>query len=127
MTLRRKLLILVGILQLVAFAAGWVPYMAYSVKTGEYRANEAFDQIEAGLDRSGLLVRPRTQQQNSDLWMIGMEPMRTEIHTARRIAYWPLVGLGVGGSIVLALGLMPEGWLDRRKPTASIAHPDTED
>jgi hypothetical protein len=108
MTRRRTLLILLGTLQLIAFTAGWLPYFFYGVKSGEYHANEAFDQIRGDLDNAALLVQPRTQQQDTELWLLGSRPIVAEIHRARGVAFWPLVGLGLGGPIVLALGLMPD-------------------
>lgn len=108
MTRRRKILIALGALQIIAFGAGWIPYFAYGLKSGQYWANEALEQISGDLDKAGLLVQPRTQQQDLDLWMHGMDPIAREIHRARHVAFWPLVGLGIGGPIVLFLGLLPE-------------------
>ncbi len=108
MTSRRKILILLGIFQIIAFLAGWLPYFAYFVKSGQYWANEAYMQISGDLDRAGLLVQPRTEQQDLDLWRHSIGPINREIHRARGVAFWPLVGLGIGGPVVLVLGLLPE-------------------
>lgn len=112
MDLRRKVLIVLGVLQIIAFVAGWMPYFFYGVKSGEYWANEAFARINSDLDASGLLVQPRTQQQDTDFWLLTSRPIVEEIYRSRSVAFWPLVGLGVGGPAVLALGLIPE----RRRP-----------
>jgi hypothetical protein len=113
MNRRRRLLVLIGILQIIAFVAGWLPYFAYGIKSGQYWANEASGRISSDLDRAGLLVQPRTEQQEVDLWIQTTDPIAGEIHRARGVAFWPLVGLGMGGPLVLVLGLLPERRLHR--------------
>ncbi len=113
MTRRRKLLVALGLLQLSLWFGSWTPYFAHYIKAGEQRIWGTVEEAVAGLEREHWLVERETSEFTTSVDGLIYVPVRQEVHRKREIAWLPIVSLGGLGLVFIALGLLPDRWLER--------------
>ena len=112
---RRRLLIVLGLLQLGLWLFSWGPYFIHYVKAGEQRIWGAVEEVVDGLERERWLVERERDGFATSVDGLIYEPVSQEIYRTREMAWLPIVSLGCMGVLFLLLALLPDRWRERRR------------